>query len=47
MHPQIIGRWHRMKMLERLLDYISSHENVRFRRCSDAVKKFNAKEFEQ
>ncbi len=42
MHPQIIGRWHRMKMLECLLDYISSHDNVSYLRGSDAVNKFKA-----
>lgn len=25
MHPQVIGRWSRMRMLERLLDHIDSH----------------------
>ncbi len=30
MHPQVIGRGHRMLMLERLLDYIAGHEGVEF-----------------
>ena len=31
MHPQCIGRGHRMLMLERLLKHIRSHERVEFR----------------
>jgi peptidoglycan/xylan/chitin deacetylase (PgdA/CDA1 family) len=30
MHPQTIGRGHRMLMLERLLDHIAGHSGVRF-----------------
>ena len=30
MHPQVIGRGHRMLMLERLIDYFIAHDNVRF-----------------
>lgn len=30
MHPQTIGRGHRLLMLERLLDYIQGHGGVRF-----------------
>jgi len=41
LHPQIIGRWHRMKMLERLLDYISTHNDVDYLCCSDAVARFH------
>jgi len=28
MHPQIIGRHHRMQMLERVIQHILSHDNV-------------------
>jgi len=31
MHPQVIGRGHRMLMLERLLIYMRGHEGVTFR----------------
>jgi peptidoglycan/xylan/chitin deacetylase (PgdA/CDA1 family) len=31
MHPQTIGRGHRLLMLEKLLDHIQSHPGVRFR----------------
>ena len=30
MHPQVIGRGHRMLMLERLIDHIGSHRRVEF-----------------
>ena len=30
MHPQVIGRGHRMLMLERLIDYFAAHDGVRF-----------------
>ena len=36
-HPQIIGRWHRLQMLDRLLEYISSHPDVWFATCTEAV----------
>jgi hypothetical protein len=31
MHPQVIGRGHRILMLERLIEYIKGHEGVRFK----------------
>jgi peptidoglycan/xylan/chitin deacetylase (PgdA/CDA1 family) len=37
MHPQIIGRWHRIQMLEKLLQYIQGHPGVWFARCTEAV----------
>jgi peptidoglycan-N-acetylglucosamine deacetylase len=37
MHPQFIGRWHRMKMLEKLIHHISGHPSVRFTTCSEMV----------
>jgi len=30
MHPQVIGRGHRLLMLERLIDYIKTHKRVEF-----------------
>ncbi len=30
MHPQIIGRYHRLKMLEELIQYINVHPGVWF-----------------
>lgn len=37
MHPQIIGRYHRLVMLEHLLHYIQGHPDVWFATCSQAV----------
>ena len=37
MHPQIIGRYHRLKMVEQLIDYITGHPDVCFTTCSQAV----------
>jgi hypothetical protein len=34
MHPQVIGRGHRMLMLERLVRHIKSHRGVEFRTMS-------------
>ena len=34
MHPQIIGRGHRILMLERLIEYIKGHEGVTFKTMS-------------
>ena len=30
MHPQVIGRGHRLLMLERLIDYVKTHKRVEF-----------------
>ncbi len=30
LHPQIIGRWHRMRLLERTIAYIQGHDGVDF-----------------
>ena len=40
MHPQCIGRGHRMLMLERLLDHIESHSGVRFVTMSEVANEF-------
>lgn len=40
MHPQVIGRGHRMLMLERLVDYFSGHEGVRFATLSQVANDF-------
>jgi peptidoglycan-N-acetylglucosamine deacetylase len=40
MHPQVIGRGHRMLMLERLLDHIGDRENVVFRTMSEVALEF-------
>jgi peptidoglycan-N-acetylglucosamine deacetylase len=38
MHPQVIGRGHRMLMLERVLDFYASHDNVAFTTLADAAE---------
>jgi peptidoglycan/xylan/chitin deacetylase (PgdA/CDA1 family) len=38
MHPQIIGRPHRMKMLERLVQHIKGHSDVWFARPKDIAR---------
>jgi len=37
MHPQVIGRYPRIRMLEKLIQYMSSHTGVEFTTCSNAV----------
>lgn len=37
MHPQFMGRYHRLKMLEKLIHYISGHPAVWFSTCTEAV----------
>jgi peptidoglycan/xylan/chitin deacetylase (PgdA/CDA1 family) len=38
MHPQVIGRGHRMAMLERLIEHILAGGNVRFARLIDVAR---------
>lgn len=38
MHPEIIGRGHRILMLERLIDWIGGHEGVAFGRLGDTAE---------
>lgn len=40
MHPQVIGRGHRMLMLERLIDYFRGHDGVRFATLVQAADEF-------
>ncbi|MBW1888443.1 MAG: polysaccharide deacetylase [Deltaproteobacteria bacterium] len=35
MHPQIIGRYHRLQMLEKLIQYIAGHTDVWFATCTE------------
>jgi hypothetical protein len=37
MHPQIIGRYHRLVMLEKLLQYMQGHPDVWFATCTEVV----------
>ena len=38
MHPQAIGRGHRLNMLREFLDYVSTHAGVGFSTCIDYVR---------
>lgn len=42
MHPQVIGRGHRMLMLERLIDHFGTHEGVVFESLGDYVGRWRA-----
>ncbi len=42
MHPQVIGRGHRLLMLERLVDHFAGHDGVRFTTLSQAADDFRA-----
>jgi peptidoglycan-N-acetylglucosamine deacetylase len=44
MHPQIIGRHHRMRMLERVIQHIQAHENVRFVQMRQIADEFRAQQ---
>jgi peptidoglycan/xylan/chitin deacetylase (PgdA/CDA1 family) len=38
MHPQIIGRYHRLQMLEMLLQYVETHSGVWYTSYADAAR---------
>lgn len=40
MHPEIIGRGHRILMLERLIDWMADHEGVMFARIGDTAEQW-------
>ena len=40
MHPQVIGRGHRMLLLERMIDYFKAHDGVMFSTLGEAAEKF-------
>ena len=42
MHPQVIGRGHRMLMLERLVEHIAGHDGVVFETISEYVDRWRA-----
>ena len=43
MHPQVIGRGHRLLMLERLIGFFAGHEGVRFATLAQAADDFRAR----
>jgi hypothetical protein len=40
MHPQVIGRGHRLLMLERLIEHMMSRPGVRFLRMGDFAREW-------
>lgn len=40
MHPEIIGKGHRIMMLERLIDWMAGHDGVQFARLTDASEQW-------
>jgi peptidoglycan/xylan/chitin deacetylase (PgdA/CDA1 family) len=42
MHPQVIGRGHRLLMLEKLVDYMAQHADVCFSTVHDAAEAWRA-----
>ena len=47
MHPQCIGRGSRMLMLERLVEHMSGHDDVRFCTMAEAADEFRREEAER
>ena len=37
MHPQVIGRYHRIQMLDQLIQFMKGHADVQFMTCAQAV----------
>lgn len=44
MHPQMIGRHHRMQMVERVLDHILQHDGVWFAQMHEIAEDFRARQ---
>ena len=44
MHPQIIGRHHRLQMVERLIGHMLEHDSVWFARLGDVANEFRRRE---
>jgi peptidoglycan/xylan/chitin deacetylase (PgdA/CDA1 family) len=42
MHPQVIGRGHRMLFLEQFIDYVAGHDGARFTRLGDYQAQWRA-----
>ncbi len=48
MHPQVIGRGHRLLMLERLIEYMTGHKGIAFRTMGDVAAEWKLQHpFEQ
>jgi hypothetical protein len=44
MHPQFIGRYHRLLMLERLIQYMAAQPGVWFAACSEVVEAWRTRQ---
>lgn len=44
MHPQVIGRGHRMALLERVIHHVRSNGSARFARMGDVARELSAEE---
>jgi hypothetical protein len=44
MHPEIIGKGHRIMLLERLIDWMADHEGVEFARLGDAADQWRGQQ---
>lgn len=42
MHPQVIGRPHRLRMLERLIRHVRQYPGARFARAADVAREYRA-----
>jgi peptidoglycan/xylan/chitin deacetylase (PgdA/CDA1 family) len=42
MHPQVIGRGHRMLLLEQFVDYVAGHAGVRFTKLVDYARQWRS-----
>lgn len=47
MHPQVIGRGHRMLFLERFIEHLRAHEEVSFERMGDVAERWRSDRGEQ
>ena len=43
MHPQVIGRGHRMLFLEQFIDYVAGHAGASFTRLGDYQKRMESR----
>jgi peptidoglycan-N-acetylglucosamine deacetylase len=47
MHPQLIGRYHRLKMVEQLIQHMGSHDGVWFTTCANIVADWSNRQTSQ
>jgi peptidoglycan/xylan/chitin deacetylase (PgdA/CDA1 family) len=44
MHPQMTGRYHRLKMLEQLIEHIKGHDGVWFTTCAELAQTWRSRQ---